>query len=158
VVGRCTSTIWIADILSSTDLGVSPGARDRNRCFRVIGVLQPAIAQSLIGEVVHVLEDGEARHQPRGQGRLSRAVGVGRVQLAFQEIPIDGTGHSHKGMGGIDDLIEARAQQVLLAPVLTFGGPHGDASPGVWQTSNQSSPRRVNRKKSGCAGVGRQHL
>jgi hypothetical protein len=33
--GSCTSTIWIAAILSSTDLGVSPGARDRSRCFSV---------------------------------------------------------------------------------------------------------------------------
>jgi hypothetical protein len=35
VVVRSTSTIWIAAIFSSTDLGVSPGARDRSRCFSV---------------------------------------------------------------------------------------------------------------------------
>src|SRR6202011_5986514 len=34
-VGRCTSTIWIAAILSSSALGVRPGARDRSLCFSV---------------------------------------------------------------------------------------------------------------------------
>jgi hypothetical protein len=31
VVGKYTSTIWIAAIFSSTDLGVSPGARALSR-------------------------------------------------------------------------------------------------------------------------------
>jgi len=31
-----------------------------------IGVLEPAIAQRLVGEIVHVLEDGEAGHEPCG--------------------------------------------------------------------------------------------
>src|ERR1700689_3408011 len=33
----------------------------------IIGVLDPALAQNLVGKVVHVLEDRKARHQTRRQ-------------------------------------------------------------------------------------------
>src|SRR5215469_15891887 len=38
----------------------------------VIGVLQPARAQHLVRQVVHVLQDEEARHQPGREARLAR--------------------------------------------------------------------------------------
>ena len=42
----------------------------------IIGVLHPARAQLLVGEIVGVFEDGQPRHQPRRQRRLARAVTV----------------------------------------------------------------------------------
>ena len=45
----------------------------------VIGVLDPALAQHLVGEVIGVLEDGQPRHQSR---RQRRAAGIIRVDLA----------------------------------------------------------------------------
>ena len=54
-----------------------------------IRVLDPALAQRLVGEVVHVLEDGKPRHQPRRQRRVPRLVRVDRSELLFQEAPVD---------------------------------------------------------------------
>src|SRR5258706_4964416 len=54
-----------------------------------VRVLYPAIAQSLVGKVISVLEDRQPRHQPRRQRRLARLVGVHRTKLLFQKTPVD---------------------------------------------------------------------
>src|SRR6266436_2687140 len=56
-----------------------------------VRVLHPAIAQSLVGKVVSVLEDRQPRHQPRRQRRLARLVGVHRTKLLFQKTPVERT-------------------------------------------------------------------
>ena len=47
----------------------------------VIGVLDPALAQHLVGQVIGVLEDRQPRHQSRRQRRLARIVRVDRPEL-----------------------------------------------------------------------------
>ena len=54
----------------------------------IIRVLDPALAQNLIGEVVHMLEDRQPRHEPRRQGRMPWLVLVGRPEPRLQERPI----------------------------------------------------------------------
>ena len=71
---------------------------------------------------MHALENGQDRHQPCGQRWLAGAIAVDRVKFVLEEAPVDGAGHFHQGVGGIDDLVEARSQQVLLAAVLALGG------------------------------------
>jgi hypothetical protein len=70
-----------------------------------IGVLHPALAQRLIGEVVGVLEDRQSRHQPRRQRRMAGLVAVGGAELLFQEAPVDRLGELHQRMIEIDDLV-----------------------------------------------------
>ncbi len=53
----------------------------------VIGVLDPALAQDLVGEVVGVLEDREPRHQPRRQRRTAGPVRVDFHALASYTNP-----------------------------------------------------------------------
>jgi hypothetical protein len=57
-----------------------------------IGVLQPTIAQCLVGEIMRVLQDRQARHEPRRQGWASHNVGVDRPEALLQKAPVDGAG------------------------------------------------------------------
>src|SRR5215472_19305996 len=50
-----------------------------------VRILHPAIAQSLVGKVVGVLEDRQPRHQPRRQRRLARLVGIDRPKRLLQK-------------------------------------------------------------------------
>jgi hypothetical protein len=61
-----------------------------------IRVLNPTVAQHLVGEVVHVFEDCEPRHQPRRQRRTARTVRVDRSEPLFQEAPIDRPRQLHR--------------------------------------------------------------
>jgi hypothetical protein len=71
-----------------------------------VRVLHPAIAQSLVGKVISVLEDRQARHQPRRQRRLARLVGVDCTERLLQKMPIDRPRQLHQRVVHIDDLIK----------------------------------------------------
>jgi hypothetical protein len=81
----------------------------------VIGVLDPALAQHLVGEIIGVLEDRQPRHQSRRQWRAARIIRVDRPKPPFQEPPIHRTPQRHQRMLEVDDLIEPRAKQILLS-------------------------------------------
>ena len=51
----------------------------------VIGVLHPALAQLLIGEVVGVFENGKPRHQPRRQRRAAKLILINRAKPLLEE-------------------------------------------------------------------------
>jgi hypothetical protein len=89
----------------------------------VIGVLQPALAQYFVREVMHVLEDGEPRHQSGRQRRAAQVVGVGRAETLLEEAPIDAPRQLRQRMRKIDDLIEPRSQQIVLAAVASLRCP-----------------------------------
>jgi hypothetical protein len=55
----------------------------------VIGVLDPARAQILVGEIVHVLEDRKPRHQSRRQRRLAGLVRIDRAESSLEKAPVD---------------------------------------------------------------------
>jgi hypothetical protein len=73
---------------------------------------------------VHVLEDGKAGHQPRRQGRTPRPVGIGRPETLFEEAPIDVPRQLRQRMSEIDNLIEPRPQQIVLAAVASLRRAH----------------------------------
>ena len=81
----------------------------------VIGVLHPALTQHFVGQIVRVLQDRQPRHQPCRQRRLAGLVAVDRPKPFFQEAPVDRPRQLHQRMVHVDDLIQPRAQQILLA-------------------------------------------
>jgi hypothetical protein len=83
----------------------------------VIRVLQPARAQHLVAEVVHVLQNEQPSHQPRRQARLAGAGQAHRTEPVVEKLPVDLARQKHQRMLQIDDLIQRRLQQVLLALV-----------------------------------------
>ena len=82
-----------------------------------IRVLHPAVAQRLVREVVHVFEDEQPGHQPRWQRRLARPYATDRTEALRQKIPIDLRRQPHQRMAKVDDLLQRRAKQVVLAVV-----------------------------------------
>ena len=54
-----------------------------------VRVLHPPVAQRLVGQIVHVLEDEQPGHQPRRQRRLPRPDTTDRTKAPGQKIPID---------------------------------------------------------------------
>jgi len=64
-----------------------------------------------------VLQDEEARDQPRRQARLAGARHAHRAEAAIEKVPVDLARQPHQRMAHVDDLIEGRAQQVFLTLV-----------------------------------------
>ena len=75
-----------------------------------IRVLHPAVAQRLVGEIVHVLEDEQPGHQPRRQRRLPRPGATDRTEPSGQETPIDLRRQPHQRMAKVDDLLQSGPQ------------------------------------------------
>jgi hypothetical protein len=71
-----------------------------------VRVLHPAIAQSLVGKVIAVLEDRQPRHQPRRQRRLAGLVAVQRPEPLFQKAPIDRPRQFRQRVVHVDNLIK----------------------------------------------------
>src|SRR6516164_8521284 len=89
-----------------------------------IRVLHPAIAQSLVGKVVAVLEDRQPGHQPRRQRRLARLVGIDRAESLFEKTPVDCPCQLHQRVVHVDDLIKPCAEQILLAALPPLAWSH----------------------------------
>jgi hypothetical protein len=58
----------------------------------IVRVLEKARAKLFIGQIVRVLEDRQARHEPRRQRRLARLVRIDRAEPLLQEPPVDRSG------------------------------------------------------------------
>src|SRR5262249_9970808 len=84
---------------------------------REIRVLHQLLAQRLVGEVVHMLENEQPGHQPRRQRRLPGSHPTHRAEASRQKVPIDLPRQPHQRMAKVDDLLENRAKQVVLAIV-----------------------------------------
>ncbi len=81
----------------------------------VIRVLDPLLTHHFIAEIVGMLENREPRHQPRPQRWPPGAVGIHRTELLFQAPPVDRPRQLHQRVIHVDDLVEPRAKQILLA-------------------------------------------
>jgi len=103
------------------------GRRIPRRRTAGIRVLQPALAERLVGRLAHVLQDRQARHQPPGQGWPAGAVGVGDAEPPSQKSPLDAARQSAQRVTEVDDLLEPRLQQVALGRcrVVRAGGRMG---------------------------------
>src|SRR5262249_33308460 len=77
---------------------------------REMRVLHPSLAQRLVGEVVHMLENEQPGHQPRRQRRLPRSHPTHRAEASRQKVPIDLPRQPHQRMAKVDDLLERRAE------------------------------------------------
>jgi len=74
----------------------------------IIRVLQPAPAQRLVRQVVHVLQDKQPRHQPGRQAGLARTWRADAGKASVEKPPIDLAGQPHQRMTQIDDLFQRR--------------------------------------------------
>ncbi len=63
----------------------------------VIRVLDPALAQRLVRQVVHVLQDEEPGHQPRRRRWLARPFVTHRAETPVDDAPIDLAASSTSG-------------------------------------------------------------
>jgi hypothetical protein len=82
------------------------------------------VPHHFVAEIEGVLENGEAGHQPGRQRRPAGAVGVHRAEFLFQEAPVDCPRKLRQLVIQVDDLIEPRAKQILLAAVAPFPWSH----------------------------------
>jgi hypothetical protein len=102
-----------------------------------------------------VLEDGETRHQPRRQRWMPRLVRVSLSELPLQERPVDRLGELHQSVLAIDDLIEPRAKQILLARIPPFFRLHAIPSTQSAQakeitaSDSMESQNRICKKTAG---------
>src|SRR5471032_705954 len=90
----------------------------------VIGVLDPALAQRLIRQVVGVLEDDQPGHQSGRQRRMAGIIRVDLPEATFQEAPIHRPRQRDQWMLQVDDLIEPGAKQILFTRLSSFPWPH----------------------------------
>ena len=90
----------------------------------VVGVLDPARAQILVGEIVHVLEDRKPRHQPRRQRRMSGLVGIDRAEPLLEKAPVDRPAELRQRVIHVDDLVEPGPEEIVLPAVPPLPGPH----------------------------------
>src|SRR5260221_12773059 len=90
----------------------------------VIRILDPLLAHHLVAEIIGVLENREPRHQPGRQRRPPGAVGIHGTELLFQKPPVDRPRQLHQRVIHVDDLVEPRAKQILLAAFPPLPWPH----------------------------------
>lgn len=89
-----------------------------------VGILDPAVAQALVRQVVHVLEDRQPRHQSRRQRRPPRLVLVDLAEPALEKGPVDLARQPHQRMTHVNDLVEPRPEHVSLARLASLGRLH----------------------------------
>ena len=73
---------------------------------------------------MHVLEDRQARHQPRRQRRTPGIVRIDRSELLLEEPPVDRSRELHHSMTEVDNLVEPRPEEIALPRLPTFLRPH----------------------------------
>src|ERR1700719_3751067 len=114
-----------------------------------IRVLYQPVAQRLVRQIVHVLEDEQPGHQPRWQRRLARPYATDRTEALRQKIPINLRRKPHQRMAKVDDRLQRRPKQVVLAIVarLTHGSPP-TANLAVKGITNRLNPESQNARKS----------
>src|SRR5262249_29021240 len=110
----------------------------------------PPLERRLVGEVVNSLENERPAPQPRRQRRLPGSHPTHRAEASRQKVPIDLPRQPHQRMAKVDDLLEKRAKQVVLAIVARLAHrsppPANLALQGITSHPNREIP---NRKKPG---------
>src|ERR1700676_2712318 len=80
-------------------------------------VLYPSVAQRLVREIVHVFEDEQHGYQPCCQWRLPRPDATYRAKAFREKVPINLRREPHQRVAKVDDRLQSRAKQVVLAVV-----------------------------------------
>ena len=73
---------------------------------------------------MHVLEDGQARHQPRRQRWAPGIIRVDRPEPLFEKAPVDRPRELHERVIEVDDLVEPGPEEIALPRLPTFLWPH----------------------------------
>ena len=117
-----------------------------------IRVLYPPVAERLVREIVHVLEDEQPGHQPRWQRRLARPHATNRTEALRQKIPINLRRKPHQRMAKVDNRLQRRPKQVVLTIVarLAHGCPP-TANLAVKGITNRPNPESQNARKPRAA-------
>jgi hypothetical protein len=79
-----------------------------------IRVLQPAAAQRLVRQRMHVLQDQQAGDQPNRQRRLTRTRPAHRAEPLVEKPPVDPLRQPYQRVAQVDDLLQRRPKQILL--------------------------------------------
>ena len=79
-----------------------------------VWVVDPALADLLIREIEHMLEDVQPNHQPRRDPRPTLLRIQGFIGLV-EESPRDPAPQHHQLVAQVDDVFEPRAEQVLYS-------------------------------------------
>ena len=111
-----------------------------------IGILDPAVTQRLIAQVVHVLEKRQACHQLRRQRRAAGTIRIDRSELRLQKPLIDNARELHQRVRQINDPIQPGAEQILLTGLLSLPRPHRSPSLDHLKGKESQPPIRRNRK------------
>ena len=106
-----------------------------------VRAVEKAGAQHLVGQALHVLEDHQAGHQSHRQGRLAGSGLEDAAEPALEEGPVDVLSQPHQRMLQVDDAVQGRAEQILLA--LVSWGRHEHLRPeGVLRIESDPAPKR----------------
>ena len=116
------------------------------------GVLNPARAQNLAGQVFGELQDLQPRHQPRRQSRMAGPKAVAFAKPRRQMPPIDRAGQHRLRVTPVDDLIEPRTKHVVLTRFQCFTRLHNALQITVWRRESQANPHGNLQEKQGQDG------
>jgi hypothetical protein len=79
-----------------------------------IRVIDPSLADLLIGQREDVLEQQQPDHEPGGAGGPALVAEHGR-NLGIEPLPVDRAGELHQLVFHVDDLIESGPEQIAFA-------------------------------------------
>jgi hypothetical protein len=114
----------------------------------IIGVLNPARAQILVGEIVHVLEDRKPRHQPRRQRGVAGLVRIDRAEPRLEKAPVDRPAELRQRVIEVDDLVEPRPEEIVLPAVPPLLGPHRITLRQADEETESRPNQRINLQES----------
>src|SRR5258708_10269627 len=75
----------------------------------------PGLPPHCVAEIIALLENRQPRHQPGRQRRPAGAIGIYRTELLLQKPPVDRPRQLRQRVIHVDDLIQPRTKQILLA-------------------------------------------
>src|SRR6516165_5833265 len=110
-----------------------------------IGVVDPALANVLVGQAVDVLEQQQPDHEPALDPRPALRA-VERRDLAIDPVPVDLGAELHQLVLQVDDLVEPGTKQVAFPRRLRL--PRSHRSPPLRPTESRLLIRRNSKMKS----------
>src|ERR1700748_533342 len=115
-----------------------------------IRIMHPALADTLVGQSVDVLEQLQPNHEP-GLNSRPAFVAVERRDLAVDPLPFNLACKQHQRVLHVDDLLEPRSEQIARSRRLMLLRPHRSlrCTHRITPADSRKSSKR-NRKLSGA--------
>jgi len=107
-----------------------------------VRVMDPALANPLVGQAINVLEQQQADRKARLNPGPT-LVAVERRNLAIDKVPVDLAGEQHQLVLHIDDLVQPCAEQITRSRRLVLLRPHRSlrCNHGITPTDSRESPK-----------------